>query len=339
MISPSYARFLSVTLDPALGAAWFVLAAGGQALGALAAGPSRLRRVAAMACMLGPVAPALFFPAPLPFQRAILWLVFALFFMRMVDVISEADRPADFRLALALGVFDIRDMTRRLPGLDRGALFWGALWSIVFALALLQARAISSGPFHLGRATVYPVHIDWHGPIIAPIAHQGWAMAIGWPLRWIAGAAAIYALVEAVGATGRLGYGLLGLRAQRLQRTPVLARSLTEFWGRRWNREVGRWLHRWCFLPLARRGFPALGLVAAFTWSGAFHAASVFAGLGWRGAVPMGAFFLVQGLLVWIERLLGVARWPPAAGRAWTIGLFALSMPLFVEPVLQLFGI
>jgi len=118
-----------------------------------------------------------------------------------------------------------------------------------------------------------------------------------------------------------------------------VSRSLVEFWGRRWNREVGRWLYRWCFRPLAQRGAPAAGVAAAFVFSGLFHGLAMFAALDIATAGSMFLFFVVQGALVGVERALGVARWRSLPARAWTIGTFLVTMPLFVEPALQLAGI
>ncbi len=300
----------TVPLHLLLGAAWLALALCCQAVGALIVGPSTVRKVAALACTLVTAVPAAFLPPEFPFQRAVLWLYLALMFMRMVDVVSEAEKPVGERLALALLAFDPRDMTDVKPSVDlrAGARVIG--WGAVFATSLW---------FEYMRLDTLPV------------VHR--EVALLWAC-WLLGALAVYALMEVVGATGQALFALVGLRVQPFQRDPILSRSLVEFWGKRWNREVGRWLHRWCFLPFARRGWPKLGVAWSFVFSGLFHAISLYAALGWRGALPMGAFFLVQGGLVATERLIGVARWPALSARVWTIGTFILTMPLFVDPAL-----
>jgi hypothetical protein len=52
----------------------------------------------------------------------------------------------------------------------------------------------------------------------------------------------------------------------------------------------------------------------------------------------MGAFFVIHGVVVVIEAKLGAARWPRAIGHVWTLGVFAITAPLFVEPLLQSLG-
>lgn len=49
-----------------------------------------------------------------------------------------------------------------------------------------------------------------------------------------------------------------------------------------------------------------------------------------------GTFFVVQPLLIAVERWMKVRRWRPAAGRAWTLAVLAITSPLIVEPALQL---
>lgn len=325
--------------DPALGLAWFAGTYAALALGALAAGPRAWQKAVAVACSLAPVVPALLFPPPLPMERGLLWLLFALGFMRMVDVTSEADQPLDFRLGLALAGFDTRDMERATPALNLRALAASFAWSGGFGLAMLFAAAVSNGPWHVGPWTVSLVHVELGGPVLGPIARSGWAVAVGWPIRWLCGAAAVYCLIEWVGALAVVFFGALGLRVLPLQARPIVSRSLVEFWGRRWNREVGRWLYRWCFRPLAARGAPAAGVAAAFVFSGLFHGVAMLAALDLVAAGSMFLFFIVQGGLVGVERALGVARWRSLPARAWTIGTFLVTMPLFVEPALQLAGI
>lgn len=310
----------SLPLQPLLGAAWLGSALACQALGAVVVGPSAWRKAAAIVCSLAMTVPALLYPPPLPLQRGVLWLVFALLFMRMIDVCSEAKRPLWFRLGLALLAFDPRDMKRVQPRLDLRALGRAAAWGGLFvAGALFELLLRERG--------------------LGPSASTGWLAHAGWPLAWLVGATATYALMDALGTLAGVLFGLFGLELQPFQRSPILSKTLAEFWGRRWNREVGRWLHRWCFLPLARQGHDGLGLAAAFAFSALFHGVAALAALGWTGALPMFAFFIVQGGLVAVERALGVARWRPTPGRVWTIGTFVLSMPLFVQPAVELLGL
>jgi len=84
-----------------------------------------------------------------------------------------------------------------------------------------------------------------------------------------------------------------------------------EFWGRRWNLTVSAWLAETFFRPLARRGKPLLGVFVAFFVSAMLHAYICEAAMGLGMAAMMLAYFGVQGAIVGIELLLGVARWGP----------------------------
>lgn len=50
---------------------------------------------------------------------------------------------------------------------------------------------------------------------------------------------------------------------------PPLARGLSDFWGRRWNRWTSQWLHQIIFCPLQRR--PVIALFEVFVVSGLLH--------------------------------------------------------------------
>jgi hypothetical protein len=98
-----------------------------------------------------------------------------------------------------------------------------------------------------------------------------------------------------------LGWRKAGVPVEPLMRRPLLATSLGDFWGKRWNvafRELG---HRLVFVPLHR----PLGAKGA-TWlvflaSGLIHdlVISVPAGAGY--GLPTG-YFLLQGAGAWLER-------------------------------------
>ena len=55
-------------------------------------------------------------------------------------------------------------------------------------------------------------------------------------------------------------------------------------------------------------------------------------------SVVWGAFFFVQPLLILLERRMKVRRWRPAAARGWTLSALAVTCPLIVEPMLQIFA-
>jgi alginate O-acetyltransferase complex protein AlgI len=110
---------------------------------------------------------------------------------------------------------------------------------------------------------------------------------------------------------------------------PHRSRSLTEFWGRRWNRpfsEMGQLaVHR----PLRRRLGPGPAAFAVFLFSGLLH--EVVLSVPARGGYGLPtAYFALQGGLVALERRMGLGR-PgvrPAWGRAWTVAAVVLPAPV-----------
>jgi hypothetical protein len=165
--------------------------------------------------------------------------------------------------------------------------------------------------------------------LLAVLATEG-------PARWPGAALYLYAGMELVDAGFRLPLRLAGVTLRPLQDAPRRSRSLGEFWGQRWNREIGGLLHRWCFRPLARRRHASVGVVWTFFCSGLLHALGVYAAVGLRDALLVQAFFVLHGGGLLLERALRIPRWPPWAGRLWVWGFFALTAPLFLEPALKI---
>jgi alginate O-acetyltransferase complex protein AlgI len=127
---------------------------------------------------------------------------------------------------------------------------------------------------------------------------------------------------------------LLGVPADELHRRPTAARSLTEFWGRRWNLPFAALTARVVYRPLRRRvGAPA-ALFAAFALSGVLHelAVSVPVRAGFGGPL---AYFLLHGAVVLAERRLRPEAWG-LAGRVWTAAWLIAPLPLlFHTPFLD----
>jgi alginate O-acetyltransferase complex protein AlgI len=104
---------------------------------------------------------------------------------------------------------------------------------------------------------------------------------------------------------------------------PVLARSLTDFWGRRWNLAFRDLAHRFVFQPLAPSAGPAQATIAVFLVSGIIHDAviSFAAGGGW--GLPT-LYFLIQGVALLLEK----SRFGKRAGlsRGWIGRLYATAV-------------
>lgn len=239
-----------------------------------------------------------------PLQRGVLALLVFWGAARILDLAREPrPRSPGERLLLPLALLDPRQMRWGVPHLDRAAFRKAALWIPLGLAALTIATRAGPGP-----------------------------------LRWGLGVAVIYALAETLEGLLRGIFGLLGAVPPPIHRTPIVARSLREFWGERWNLVVNRWLRVHCYLPLARRHRPILGLALAFLASAGIHAWFIGVALGPAMAISMALYFLIEGLLLALEIPLGVARWPAPAGHAWTLACTIVPSPLFVEPVLRLFA-
>jgi hypothetical protein len=160
----------------------------------------------------------------------------------------------------------------------------------------------------------------------------------GWP-RWLAVMPAGYVAMEGMTWQWVAVLPLFGWRHRPYQRHPILSRTIAELWGTRWSSVIHRWLHSNVYGPLARRGAPRAGVVAAFGVSALLHAFIILPSAGVVPALWMLAFFLVHGLVMIVEAKLRVRRWPRIAGHAWVIAIFVVTVPLFMEPLLRAIGL
>ena len=241
--------------------------------------------------------------------RFMLGMTAALIVFRSVDLARfGAQMTFGHRLWHVFAIFDTRKIARRTPQLDvrasLAALAWAALAGLGFAAGMRWGVSLD-GPAR-------------------------------WIVRWLAAAVFAVAAVEVLCCVVTSGYAMLGIRPPPLHDAPYLSRSVSEFWGARWNKVVSGWLRENCFKPLARRRSPRMGLVAAFFASAFLHWYLTYISAGWWWSIPMASFFLIQLALIAAERALGVARWHPAAARAWTLVALIGVSPLFSEPMLAL---
>ena len=262
-------------------------------------------RLAGLACLLAPLA----LPPSWGLARLVMTAMGLLAFGRSLDLTR---RPAGLSFAarawLMVSMFDLREATRVRPRFDRREALWlaphlallGACWWLVYALA----------------------------PTLGPLPRAG--------LRGLAGLALIYSLAEVIQASQLLVYRALGVELPRINDYPILATTLTEFWGRRWNRVVSGWLSENLFMPLARRRRVGLGFAAAFTASAALHFWLAWVPLDIGAALSMASFFGIHGLATLLERHVGVRRWPTSLQRVWTLAWLILPAPLFIEPALRM---
>jgi hypothetical protein len=92
----------------------------------------------------------------------------------------------------------------------------------------------------------------------------------------------------------------LGWDAQPLMNRPLASRSVTDFWGRRWNRAFRDLTYPAIFRPLATRYGPATGTLAVFVFSGLVHELVISIPAGGGFGRPT-FYFLLQGLVVLTE--------------------------------------
>jgi len=154
--------------------------------------------------------------------------------------------------------------------------------------------------------------------------------------RLVAGIILLYALAEFLKDLVHFCFLVSGTAMRPLQDAPIAARSLRDFWGRRWNCAVSAWFHRHIFLPLARRHHPDLGVLCACLVSGVLHAWVAWVALGAFAAFELAVFFGLQGGLILAEDRLQVHAWPVCLARAWTLASLLATSPLIICPYLRM---
>ncbi len=127
-----------------------------------------------------------------------------------------------------------------------------------------------------------------------------------------------------------------GVPAYALFRNPIASRSLTEFWGRRWNLAFAEMTSLAVFRPLRRAIGPRVAVAAAFLFSGLLHELAISVPVGAGFGLPL-AYFALHGGAMLAERPLSarghLAGW---RGRAWTVAWVVAPMPiLFHVPFLR----
>jgi hypothetical protein len=122
----------------------------------------------------------------------------------------------------------------------------------------------------------------------------------------------------------------LGISARPIMDWPVLAVSVSEFWGKRWNLAFRDLTHRFLFRPLTTRFGAKTALVFGFLFSGIMHelVISLPAHGGWGGPT---AFFLLQAAAILFERSAVGQRLGLMRGfRGWAFAMLVLVGPLLL---------
>jgi hypothetical protein len=127
-----------------------------------------------------------------------------------------------------------------------------------------------------------------------------------------------------------LAWRMAGFNAKPLMNSPILATSLGDFWGNRWNTAF-RDLSQLIFKPIAKKSIP-LATFAVFVMSGVLHelVMSVPVGSGYGGPF---LYFMIQCAGVFAERKF------PIRGRVFTILVVILPLPfLLTQGFVNLFA-
>ncbi|MDA0832630.1 MAG: MBOAT family protein [Planctomycetota bacterium] len=123
-----------------------------------------------------------------------------------------------------------------------------------------------------------------------------------------------------------------GVNAPPLMDWPIASVSVSEFWGRRWNRAFRDLTHRFLFRPLTAKLGPRWALVVGFLFSGLVHDAVISypAGGGYGGPT---LFFMLQAAAMFVERSPRGRR--EGYGRGMKGRLFTIAV--LITPVTLLF--
>jgi hypothetical protein len=115
----------------------------------------------------------------------------------------------------------------------------------------------------------------------------------------------------------------LGRNARPLMNWPVLATSVSDFWGRRWNTAFRDVTHRFLFQPLTRVRGPRAAIVLGFAMSGLVHDLVISVPAGGGYGLPT-LYFLIQGFALLGER--SRAGRALGLGQGWRGWLFTMVM-------------
>jgi len=92
-----------------------------------------------------------------------------------------------------------------------------------------------------------------------------------------------------------------GIDAQPIMASPILSKSLSEFWGRRWNLGFRQLAHDFIFRPLQKHTGASVAGLLVFVVSGLIHDLVISVPARGGYGLPT-AYFIVQGLGVMFER-------------------------------------
>ncbi len=129
-------------------------------------------------------------------------------------------------------------------------------------------------------------------------------------------------------------YRLRGVPVGKLFRAPLLARSLSEFWSRRWNIGFSEMIALVVHRPVRRNAGEHVALAASFLASGLLHELAISVPVRAGYGLPT-AYFLLHGALVGVERRMErrmARKKGRAPGQIWTLFWLIAPLPLLFHP-------
>jgi hypothetical protein len=147
----------------------------------------------------------------------------------------------------------------------------------------------------------------------------------------------IYLLTEALGGVGQLTGRLAHLELPAIHDHPLRSKTLSDFWGRKWNRWVQDWLRD---ITSNYRRQPNKKLILTFLISGFFHELMVnlpyLIKYGESSFGNMMAYFTIQGFGLLLEKKIGHSL-PSWLRRVYLWLVILIPAPLFLNHPLKLF--
>jgi Membrane bound O-acyl transferase family len=280
-------------------------------VGLLVTGGKTRRACSVLIATIGLGVPLLL-PMDVPWVRALSSLTAIMTLLRTIDLVREnKPRSALFRIVHVALPMDTRRFTSVRPS-----------FSLREFAAILAFTAVAV-PSLLVVIYVAPQHTG----------------ASRFLIRWGIGLIFVYTLSDAAYRFATLLFLALGYEAYALHPAPILAVTVKEFWGERWNRTVSAWFFEHILRPFARARMPRVGVFMSFVASGVLHGYLVATVASFAMVGVMFLYFVAQGVLVLLEMRFHATTWHRTVARGWTLGLMICGSPLFVEPGLQWMGI
>ncbi len=170
--------------------------------------------------------------------------------------------------------------------------------------------------------TLLGAAVLWLGAPLTPAPHPlitGWVGMIGIVLLLHFG---LFHLLSVL-------WRSLGINAQPIMQGPVMAASLSGFWGGRWNAAFSNLMHKTLFTPLSRSLGPRGALLLVFLVSGALH--ELVISVPARGGYGLpSAYFLLQGLGLLFEHSRPARKLGLGSGfRGWCFVALIAGLPAF----------